>query len=136
VAIEDAVAPPAPKGSPSVITAQAATYARTAAECGAGTKDFDAAATNSLPQARCGRGDRRAGGRRRSAEHTGPGRARVGEVGAGAGVRTGHRRGRGGDPNDAESSFGFLGVEVWNLSTAGHEALEGVNLRITAAQQV
>jgi hypothetical protein len=38
--------------------------------------------------------------------------------------------------NDAESSLGFLGVEVWNLPTTVHEALEGVNLRITAAQQV
>src|SRR5437660_446695 len=51
LAIEDALAPSAPKGAPSAIAAQAAAYAKTAAECGVVAKDIDAVATNSLPHA-------------------------------------------------------------------------------------
>ena len=142
-AIEHALTPPAPSGSPSVITAQAAAYANTAAECGVVATDIDAVATSSLPQAWRGAVAETAAqavqavgadvrNMRSVLDRVVPALAKWAQVlqsaqdtdAAGVAVLT-----------DARNSLGFLGIEVWNLPTAIHEAIEGVNLRITAAQQ-
>ena len=144
VAIEDALAPPAPKGSPSVITAQAAAYAKTAAECGAVAKDIDAVATSSLPHAWRGAVAETAAqavqavgadvqNMRNVLDRVVPALEKWAQT-----LQSAQDTDQAGVAilNDAKSALGFLGIEVWNLPAAVHEALEGVNLRITAAQQV
>ncbi|HJP78801.1 MAG TPA: hypothetical protein VJ914_31295 [Pseudonocardiaceae bacterium] len=140
-AIENAITPPAPTGSPSAINGQAAAYAKTAAQCGLVAKDIDAVATRSLPEAWHGAVAETAA---QAVQAVGADVQNVQLVldkavpalehwaqtlawaqatdTAGLAVL-----------NSAKSSLGFLGFEVWNLPAAAQQALDGVNMRIAAA---
>ncbi|HEY4019577.1 MAG TPA: hypothetical protein VGM75_12865 [Pseudonocardiaceae bacterium] len=142
VAIEEGLAPPAPTGSPSVIAAQAAAYATTAAQCGVVAKDISAVATGSLPRAWRGAVAETAA-------------QAVSAVGADVqnmqtvlekvvpALRTWANdlaKAQAADQtgvailNEAMKSLAFLGIEPWNLPTVMQQATDGVDLRIAAAQ--
>ncbi|HEX4223071.1 MAG TPA: hypothetical protein VHZ97_11950, partial [Pseudonocardiaceae bacterium] len=142
VAIEDALAPPGPTGSPSVINAQAAAYAKTAAQCGVVAKDISVVATSSLPQAWKGAvAETAAQAVNAVAEDVQNMRTVLDRVvpalrnwasdltaaqaGDAAGIAI---------LNEAKSSLGFLGIEFWHLPTAIQQATDGLDMRIAAAQ--
>jgi hypothetical protein len=140
-AIENGLAPPAPTGSPSAISAQAAAYSKTAAQCGLVAKDIDAVATRSLPQAWQGAVAETAAQAVQAVgadvqntqivldravpalEHWAQTLTWAQATDA-AGIAV---------LNAARSSLGLFGFEVWNLPTAAQQALDGVNMRIAAA---
>lgn len=140
-AIENAITPPAPTGSPSAINGQAAAYARTATQCGLVAKDIDAVATRSLPQAWQGAVAETA---TQAVQAVGADVQNVQLVLDKAVPALEHWAqtlawAQATDTtglavlNAAKSSLGFLGVELWNLPAAAQQALDGVNMRIAAA---
>jgi hypothetical protein len=140
-AIDDALGPPAPTGSPAAISGQAAAYAATATQAGVVAQDIDAVATSSLPQA----------------WHGAVAETAAQAVGAlGADVRNmqtvlnrvvpalrawaetlafAQATDQAGCAllNAAKDSLGY-GFEVWNMPSAVHQATEGIDMRIAAAQ--
>lgn len=142
VAIEDALGPPSPTGSPAAINAQATAYAKAAAQAGVVAQDVDAVATKSLPSAWRGAAAETAA----QAVH-----AVAEDVQNTQGVldrvvsalrkwaddlQWAQSTDRAGCAllNDAKNSLGFLGLEVWHLPQAARQATEGVTMRVAAAQ--
>ncbi len=140
-AIDDALGPPAPTGSPAAINGQADACATTAAQAGVVAQDIDAVATTSLPQAWHGavaetaaQAVRAVGADVRNMrtvlDRVAPALREWARVLAWAQASD-----KAGCAllNAARDSLGY-GFEVWNMPSAVHQATEGIDLRIAAAQ--
>ncbi|MBO0869547.1 MAG: hypothetical protein J2P15_13375 [Micromonosporaceae bacterium] len=141
-AIEGALLPHGPTGTPSVISDRADDYNRAARDADTVGQDLKQVARNALPGAWRGATAESAGQAVDALAEEVRGTATVLQraattltswaddlAAAQAKDRQGHAA-----LVSAKNKLGFLGIEIWHLPAAAHEALDGIQARIDAAQ--